>query len=310
MRAGEHVRKYLTLETAHVIRNWSTRQYSAVNDLVASVRWCMTGTPIHNTVEDLGSLIKFLRVPSLSDPINFRRYISGARKEDRRISLPNVDNLKLLLGSMCLRRPNSILLLPGETEYVQELSFSAAEELAYGGLVKACKQSIAAATSGHDDKQAYRTVLSGVLRQRMFCNIGLEACQSDSVAGGDGMSEPEQIISILQQGGGATCVRCHADVLALDEPDSGESARPRLSHCYQLVCGDCVVELPKHAKGGKCPACKKTCKDAIFLERLPAAGNKTQALMSTSQGATSIIWPTKVQAIVTNLEQFLGTDKR
>ncbi|KAH6681052.1 P-loop containing nucleoside triphosphate hydrolase protein [Plectosphaerella plurivora] len=54
----------LILDEAHVIRNWTTQQFGAVNDLVANIRWCMTGTPIQNTVDDLGSLIKQNEWPS------------------------------------------------------------------------------------------------------------------------------------------------------------------------------------------------------------------------------------------------------
>jgi SNF2 family DNA or RNA helicase len=48
---------------AHEIRNCSTKQFQAVHGLTAQHRWCLTGTPIQNSLEDLEALISFLRVP-------------------------------------------------------------------------------------------------------------------------------------------------------------------------------------------------------------------------------------------------------
>ncbi|XDG08564.1 hypothetical protein ABKA04_008179 [Annulohypoxylon sp. FPYF3050] len=50
------------LDEAHMIRRRETTLYQAASQLSAQFRWCLTGTPIQNNLEDVGSLLAFLRV--------------------------------------------------------------------------------------------------------------------------------------------------------------------------------------------------------------------------------------------------------
>lgn len=52
----------VVLDEAHTIRTQNTQQSLACCQLRASRRWALTATPVQNRLEDLGAIIRFLRV--------------------------------------------------------------------------------------------------------------------------------------------------------------------------------------------------------------------------------------------------------
>jgi SWI/SNF-related matrix-associated actin-dependent regulator of chromatin subfamily A3 len=50
------------LDEGHNIRNPSTKKAVAAHEFLAQSRWVLTGTPIVNTLKDLFSLVKFIRL--------------------------------------------------------------------------------------------------------------------------------------------------------------------------------------------------------------------------------------------------------
>jgi SNF2 family DNA or RNA helicase len=52
----------VVLDEASHIRNHRINRARACLKLVSQLRWCLTGTPIENTIQDLFSLIAFLRI--------------------------------------------------------------------------------------------------------------------------------------------------------------------------------------------------------------------------------------------------------
>ena len=53
------------LDEGHIIRTKSTKQSIAACNLDAERRWILTGTPIMNELNDMYSLVKFLRFTPL-----------------------------------------------------------------------------------------------------------------------------------------------------------------------------------------------------------------------------------------------------
>ena len=66
----------VVLDEAHYIKGRTIQIAKAVYHLKAEHRWCMTGTPIQNKLDDLFRLIHFLRLEPWSDYLWWNSYIN------------------------------------------------------------------------------------------------------------------------------------------------------------------------------------------------------------------------------------------
>lgn len=57
----------IILDEAHTIKGKSTNCARAAYNLNTDIRWCLTGTPLQNNLDDLFSLFHFLRIDTFSD---------------------------------------------------------------------------------------------------------------------------------------------------------------------------------------------------------------------------------------------------
>jgi len=257
---------------AHFIRNPATQQFRAINALPSEIRWCLTGTPIQNSLEDLGALVKFLKVPVLEDLAIFRKQITAP-------VIANVSgrftNLRRLLEAMCLRRTKSLLNLPEPVAHVERLALSPEERLAYQDFGALCKQSIDMAVSGHSMKKANQHVIQAILGMRLFCNDGERALMKRMNARGL-PSDPEEALTYLQTSADSSCIRCGTDITAMYHEDDKSSGR--LTICQHLICGECQSEyeddLNHSLQDGRaeCPECGLRGDRRSFIVR-PRAGS-------------------------------------
>lgn len=56
----------IVLDEAHFVRNPKGHAFRALSKLTAAHRWALTGTPVHNTVRDLRTLVGWLGAPGLA----------------------------------------------------------------------------------------------------------------------------------------------------------------------------------------------------------------------------------------------------
>jgi len=96
----------LTIDEAHTIKNPKAKMSQACCALSARFRWCLTGTPYQNTVDDVYSLVKFLRIPPFNDWGYWRERITTPSKTKMSLAL---SRLRTLLRAIMLRRTKAIL---------------------------------------------------------------------------------------------------------------------------------------------------------------------------------------------------------
>jgi DNA repair protein RAD5 len=68
--------KRVILDEAHTIKGKGTKCSKAAYQLKTDSRWCLTGTPLQNHLDDLFSLFHFLQIETFSDYYWFNNYIN------------------------------------------------------------------------------------------------------------------------------------------------------------------------------------------------------------------------------------------
>ncbi|RSL85847.1 hypothetical protein CEP52_016004 [Fusarium oligoseptatum] len=96
----------VVLDEAHHIRGRSTQTFKAASAIRASRRWCLTGTPIQNRLDDYGSLLAFIGIPPFVSKPAFEYWIGSPVQKN----LPEgLLRLKRLVTATCLRRTKDVV---------------------------------------------------------------------------------------------------------------------------------------------------------------------------------------------------------
>ena len=118
----------VVLDEAHFAKSRNTKTAKATYALKARRRWALTGTPIVNRLEDLFSLLHFLRDEPWSDFAFFKScIITPFLGQDPKC----LDVVQIILESILLRREKSmkdkdgnpiVMLPPKEVQYHSSLA--------------------------------------------------------------------------------------------------------------------------------------------------------------------------------------------
>lgn len=157
----------IVLDEAHWIRNSSSKQFKAAEGLHARSRWCLTGTPIQNKLEDLVSLARFLRLPPISSTQSFQTHIMKPLSEPQADSKP----LRAYMETYCLRRSEICLSLPTSNERPILLHLSPAEQTIYDRVMDDTRRQIDDMVSTGATGRCTK-LFTALLRMRMICNLG------------------------------------------------------------------------------------------------------------------------------------------
>jgi SWI/SNF-related matrix-associated actin-dependent regulator of chromatin subfamily A3 len=291
--------------TAHAIRNSVTKQFRAVNALSAHSRWCLTGTPIQNSLEDLGAILKFMRMPIFSETAMFRKYITLPTNSLDRKDLKRFANLQKVMESICLRRTRGTLGLPEAATATITVKLSPEEAVLYSNISQNCRRAIDMIVSGRRIKETNQLMLEALLRMRLFCNNGRQAFSNQKFPLGF-PSNPEEALSFLQTSGKAFCSYCDNEVHSLN--DSHDNGSGMLTICHHIICGECIPKFRQDLEEScidgkaKCSFCEQNYPPDCFF--VP------QGALTNSDEGEHHVYPTKLRRIVEIIKEHPHDEKR
>ncbi|GJE98728.1 DEAD/DEAH box helicase [Phanerochaete sordida] len=165
----------IVLDEAHNIKNRATKSAQACHALEAKYHWCLTGTPMQNNVEELYSLLKFLRIRPLDDWNEFKVAIAQPIKNGR--PQRAIKRLHVVLNACMLRRTKTTLLngkplidLPGRIVNTVECKFDPEELHFYESLENLVQERLKMLQRQGDMGKNYTCMLVLLLRLRQACN--------------------------------------------------------------------------------------------------------------------------------------------
>lgn len=288
---------------AHWIRNPSTKQFTAAVSLEAERRWCVSGTPIQNSLEDLFSLLKFLHFSPFSRRKVFEKHIISPLTSE---SVDAFQNLKFLLRAICLRRNSSLLDLdPAHCEVVS-VSLNDQERNAYKRIQMECREEFDRITSQKSMLKRYTVLFTTMLKLRRLCSHGpvahLLVGQAPSLSKRKG--KPTKLASPNSEG---TCEFC-----------SGDEDLSSLLQDLE-VCPQCSRPLkpPNNKLGVKATIAQSPISLTLSPMYLGPGSPSSAAQSSRSPSPLTPKDPcalpaqsSKITAVADNIQQYAGGSKR
>ncbi|CZR69452.1 related to protein RIS1 [Phialocephala subalpina] len=122
----------VVLDEAQAIKNNSARTSLACQNLKSVYRWCLTGTPLLNRLEELFPYLRFLKANYTMDWAVFQKYFCDVNAEDSysRIStLLSYTMMRRTMKTTILNRP--IITLPKPHPQIIYVQFSPEEQIIY-----------------------------------------------------------------------------------------------------------------------------------------------------------------------------------
>jgi SNF2 family DNA or RNA helicase len=331
----------VVLDEAHAIRSQQTRRSQSICALDAQRRWAVTGTPIQNRLDDLGALIKFLRIKPLDEKGGFTQHIlTPFKMADHSV----LARLRLLVDSITLRRLKDKIDLPPRRENIVWLHFSDDEYTLYNWFAKYSQQRFAVMTFNRSKLggKDWAHVLRALLRLRLISAHGQELLSDEDMKLTEGISygnaidlgddddddkpvlSPKQaydMLDLLRQTDMDKCPMCERRIGQVDaeaELDGKfENSLGFMTPCYHAVCPRCMPVFKEMIKDKTtsdnymtCPLCEQYVKVSFFelcqdgFEAEQEAQARIRANPKLSKQLARYSGPhTKTKALLQSLEE-------
>ncbi|KAF2024889.1 hypothetical protein EK21DRAFT_77766 [Setomelanomma holmii] len=292
----------LVLDEAHIIRRQSTGLYRTVANIVARSRWCLTGTPIQNRLEDIGSLLAFLRIEPFHSLSTFRKYIALPFEEGTRRRKVAVERFTRLLDSLCLRRTKDLLQLPEQHGICRSIKLSVNERKQYDQTKKTMVRAIKH-QHGVFDQKSTLGLFQVQLQLRIICNHGTwQQSFSWNRRKLHLLDEREAMEASFGREGEKTCSACRQTMPLFGTGTSFQ----QYQECRHVLCSECVEEsMPQgeDVRPTHCPLCSSLWHASTSHNR--AKHTSQEDMYFRSSGFSS-----KMEALMADVMQDVWTTKR
>ncbi|KAL3615059.1 hypothetical protein CASFOL_040720 [Castilleja foliolosa] len=253
----------VVLDEAQSIKNHRTQVARACWGLRAKRRWCLSGTPIQNAIDDLYSYFRFLRHEPYAV---FRTFIEQLKVPIQRSPKNGYKKLQAVLKTIMLRRTKGtfiegepIINLPPKTIELKKVDFSNEERLFYERLEFDSRAQFAEYAAAGTVKQNYINILLMLLRLRQACDHPLlikgfnsNSKKTSSIEMAKKLSpEKQKILLSCLEASLAICSICS------DPPEDAV-----VTVCGHVFCHQCICEY-LIGDGTQCPS--KKCKTHLSI---------------------------------------------
>ncbi|XP_010508345.1 PREDICTED: helicase-like transcription factor CHR27 [Camelina sativa] len=234
----------IVLDEAQTIKNHRTQVAKACCTLRAKMRWCLSGTPIQNTIDDLFSYFRFLRY----DPYAaYKSFYNTIKVPISRNSPHGYKKLQAVLKTIMLRRTKGTLFdgkpiinLPPKKVNLSKVEFSVEERSFYRKLEADSRSQFKAYAAAGTLSQNYANILLMLLRLRQACDHpqlvkGYNSEPVGKVSEEAARRLPREtrmrLINRLLESSSAICYVC-------DDPPEN----PVVTLCGHVFCYQCVLD--------------------------------------------------------------------
>lgn len=280
-----------------MIRNPYSKRHQTLRNLNAKHRWCLTGSPMFNRIEDFGSLLTFLRADPFHNPSFFNAHVASPLKRDPERTLKT---LKKLVQAVSLRRTKGSVIgelqLPLREIQKQQVTLNVEERHLYD-VLKNSYATILKTSAAGSERQSVPCILQAIIRLRQFCDHGLDLLPRSALAvfedsKGNGLAADE-----LQKAS-ETCAACAKIIKRRTDVSETDS----FLECGHQLCSRCEKKQQDadESTSVTCKLCSET-RTPSTLSPLPYTAD--------AMDVDSIYRPSsKVEALIQNLKAERNAD--
>ncbi|KAF8054009.1 hypothetical protein N665_1356s0013 [Sinapis alba] len=274
----------VVLDEAQTIKNHRTQVARACCTLRAKRRWCLSGTPIQNTIDDLYSYFRFLRYNPYAV---YKSFYHTIKVPISRNSLNGYKKLQAVLRAIMLRRTKETLLdgqpiinLPPKKINLKRVDFSVEERSFYKKLEADSQSQFKAYAAAGTLSQNYANILLMLLRLRQACDHPqlVKGYNSDPVG-----KESREAVKRLPREARINLLKRLESSSAICNICTDLPENPIISLCGHVFCYQCVSE---HITGDEnvCPVrrCREDFGRDVVFSKSALRNSTTSDLGSSS----------------------------